>query len=98
MLSPELVLVDPALQAEALRALPPVEPFDFLRFRERALRPVGDPGATPSAPHAPAAARRPPLLVAALTYLIASAATFVPVGALLFVAVALVVAALNLIG
>jgi hypothetical protein len=31
-LSPELALVDPVLREDALRELPPIKAFDFLRF------------------------------------------------------------------
>jgi hypothetical protein len=57
-ISPELALVDPILRTDALAALPHVEPFDFLRFRD-------DPVA---------AARKPPLVVAAVVYTVTSAA------------------------
>ena len=63
LISPELALVDPLLRTDALAALPHVEPFDFLRFREPA----------PAAVHT----RRPPLALAAVVYT-ASAAARVP--------------------
>src|SRR2546423_1574945 len=54
LISPELALVDPLLRTDALAALPHVEPFDFLRFREPA----------PAAVHT----RRPPLALAAVVF------------------------------
>lgn len=78
LLSPELVLVDPLLRADALADLPALEPFAFLRFAPR------DEPAEPAA----ATARRPPLAVAAVVYLIAAAARTLVIDSLFVVVLA----------
>lgn len=78
LLSPELALVDPILRADALADLPALEPFAFLHFRPRGE--AAEPAAAP--------ARRPPLAVAAVVYLIAAAARTLVIDSLFVVALA----------
>ena len=99
-MSPELALVDPVLRADAVRSLPRLEPFDFLRFdgaprrhpdldRFAFLAAYGDAGTFE---------RDAPLPVAALAYGVASLAAFVPFGAVVFAGVATLVVLLSLVG
>ena len=86
LVSPELALVDPILRADALAALPRVEPFAFLELRD--LAPLARP--------APQAQRQPPLLVAATAYLISSLARVALMDALFVLGLAAAVAGLQL--
>jgi hypothetical protein len=79
--SPELALVDPILRTDALAVLPPVEPFDFLRF-------PADPVAPP---------RKPPLVVAATVYALSSAARVAVMDGLFVLALAATVLAVNIL-
>jgi hypothetical protein len=98
VISPELALVDPSLRAEAVAGLPPLEPFDFLRFSRRppALADFGfladhedsDQGST----------WRPPLLLAASVYAVSSLARVVVMDGLFVLALAAAVVLLNAIG
>jgi hypothetical protein len=84
-ISPELALIDPLLRADAIRAMPFLEPFEFLRFPQTPVLTTG-------------VRTGPPLLVAALVYLLASAARFAVSGVLTVAGVALVAAILYAIG
>ena len=85
-ISPELALIDPALREEAVRALPALEAFDFLRRR------------APSAPP-PVTLERPalPLPVAALVYLVVTALRFAATSLLLLTGVVVVTLVLALL-
>jgi len=96
VVSPELALIDPVLRSDAIAALPPLEPFDFLRFdrRPRALADFdflsdyADVGPPPW---------RPPLLVAASIYAVSSLARVVVMDGLFVLALAAAVVALNVL-
>ena len=83
LISPELALVDPLLRTDALAALPHVEPFDFLRFREPALAAVHT--------------RRPPLALAAVVYTASAAARVAVMDGLFILALAAAVLAVNVL-
>jgi hypothetical protein len=85
LVSPELALVDPILRADALAALPRVEPFAFLALRD-----------TPPPAKAVVAKPHPPLLVAAGAYLVSSLARVVVMDALFVFGLAAAVAGLQL--
>lgn len=88
--SPELVLVDPELRAQALLAPPPVAPPAPVRvIRIGAVPPLS---IVPAAPDA----RRPPTTVAALVYLVACAVRFSLTGIVLVGLVAAATALLSL--
>jgi hypothetical protein len=87
IVSPELALVDPILRADALAALPRVEPFAFLALRD-----------TPPPAKAVVAKPHPPLLVAAGAYLVSSVARVVVMDALFVLGLAAAVAGLQLAG
>jgi hypothetical protein len=86
MVSPELVLVDPILRADALAALPHVEPFAFLVLRDLPT------------PARPVERAQPPLLVAAAAYLVSSLARVVLMDALFVLGLAAAVAGLQFAG
>jgi len=83
LISPELALVDPVLRTDALRALPHVEPFDFLCFPE------------PRPPYAHS--RRPPLALAAAVYAASSLARVVVMDGLFVLGLAAAVLAVNVL-
>jgi hypothetical protein len=83
LISPELALVDPLLRTDALGALPHVEPFDFLRFREP--------------PPATVQTRRPPLALAAVVYTASAAARVAVMDGLFVLALAAAVLAVNVL-
>ena len=83
LISPELALVDPILRTDALGALPHVEPFEFLRFRDPQPAPVRS--------------RQPPLAVAAVVYTAAAAARVAVMDGLFVLALAAAVLAANLL-
>jgi hypothetical protein len=84
-ISPELALVDPVLRANAVTALPHVEPYAFLRF----------PAPRP-APRSIVTRRRPPVLVAASVYFLATLAKTIILDAIFVAGLAGVVAGLQL--
>jgi hypothetical protein len=84
-ISPELALVDPDLRADAVAALDPVEPYDFLRFPE-----------PPPAPVRVGKRRHPPVLLAATVYLTAALIKTVLLDALFVLGLAGLVAGLQL--
>jgi hypothetical protein len=84
--SPELTLVDPTLRANAIAALPHVEPYSFLHFP--APRPAPRPIVTRR--------RRPPVLVAASVYFVAALAKTIVVDAVFVAGLVGLVAGLQL--
>lgn len=97
LVSPELALVDPALRSEAVADLPPLEPFDFLRF-DRRPRALADFGFLADHDDAEPPAWRPPLVVAASIYTVSSIARVVVMDGLFVLALAALVVALNAVG
>jgi hypothetical protein len=96
--SPELVMVDLELREAALKALPPVEPFDFLRFttgprrhsdleRFKFLTEVEE---------ADAITWVAPIWIAAPVYAVAALAKVVAVNSLFFVGIAAAVVLIQL--
>lgn len=83
VISPELALVDPILRTDALGVLPHVEPFDFLRFRER--------------PAPPDRSWHPPLALAAAVYAASAAARVAVMDGLFVLALAAAVLAVNVL-
>ena len=83
MISPELALVDPLLRTDALRTLPHVEPFDFLRFPDP-LTPL-------------ARSWRPPLALAAAVYAASALARVVVMDGLFVLGLAAAVLAVNVL-
>jgi hypothetical protein len=83
LISPELALVDPVLRTDALAALPHVEPFDFLRFREPLPATVRT--------------RRPPVALAAVVYTASAAARVAVMDGLFVLALAAAVLAVNVL-
>ena len=67
LVSPELALVDPALRLSAIAALPPLEAFDFVRFRTPPEARLLD-GVVEEVPLARPAERRLSLPLAAALY------------------------------
>ena len=84
--SPELALVDPTLRADAIAALPHVEPYSFLRF----------PKPRPAPRPIVARRRRPPVLVAASVYFVAARAKTIVLHAVFVAGLAGIVAGLQL--
>jgi hypothetical protein len=95
--SPELALVDPTLRAAAVAELPPVEPFEFLRFDRRPAA-IVDFGFLAEHEEVEPAQWRPPLLVAASVYAASSLARVVVLDGLFVLGLAAAVAVLNTIG
>jgi hypothetical protein len=89
LLSPELALVDPELRLQAVAGLPELAPFDFLRFKVAVL---------PERPAPVALRRRSPLPVAAAAYVVAAVVRVIVFDGMFFLAVALAVFLLNLLG
>ena len=95
--SPELALVDPTLRAEAVAALPEVEPFDFLHFDRRPVA-LADFGFLAEHEEVEPAQWQPPLLVAASVYAASALARVVVMDGLFVLALAAAVVVLNAIG
>jgi hypothetical protein len=68
VLSPELALIDPELRLRALRELPPIEPFDFLRARSPAVEPLVLNVRARARLRADEVPEPPPLVLAAAAY------------------------------
>ncbi len=100
LVSPELALIDPVLRSDAIASLPPLEAYDFLKFKRTTRRPAAlyDFGFLAEQEEAEPAQWRPPLLVAASIYAASSLARVVFMDGLFVLALAAAVVALNAIG
>jgi hypothetical protein len=100
VVSPELALVDPCLRSDAIASLPPLEPFDFLRFQRapRRARALDEFWFVTEHEEAEPARWRPPLVVAASVYAASALARVVVMDGLFVLALAAAVVALNALG
>ena len=99
VVSPELALVDPCLRSDAIAALPPLQPFDFLRFERvapahQALDEFWFLAEEEQEPES----WRPPLVLAASVYAATALARVVVMDGLFVLALAAAVVVLNAIG
>ena len=91
LVTPELALVDPQLRLEALRNLPPLEPYDFLRHRHLPGNPDLAKAASSAGSNTNPSAWQPPMLVAATVYALWAAARVTTINALFALGVMIVV-------
>jgi hypothetical protein len=104
IVSPELALVDPTLRTDLLAALPAVEPYSFLEFREPApaLLELRGPARAPAPVPLPLVVerprRRPPMALAAAAYFVSAATRVVVMDALFVLGLAGAVACVQVLG
>ena len=100
VVSPELALIDPTLRSDAIASLPPLEPFDFLRFERvpRRARAFDEFWFLAEHEEEEPARRRPPLAVAASVYAASALARVVVMDSLFVLVLAAAVVVLNAIG
>ncbi len=99
VVSPELALVDPCLRSDAIASLPPLEPFDFLRFERTPWTAFFDGFWFVDEDAAPERASwRPPLVLAASIYAASALARVVLMDGLFVLVLVAAVVVLNAIG